>query len=181
LELNLVTDDSSLPDRIIWIDETIFKLNGHINRHNCVYDAVENPYIVITQEMNTPGVIVWVIGSFFFDGTVTAHSYLEKLNKEIVPAIESQTNLRKMFYMHDGALAHYAQSIRDFLDRTFPNRWIDRHGPIDWPARSLDWTATASFLWGLIKDRQHQRACHSVPERLQICKDVEGEHIEQFL
>ncbi len=26
-----------------------------------------------------------------------------------------------------------------------------------------------------------RRACQSVPERLQLCKDLEGEHIEQFL
>jgi hypothetical protein len=26
-----------------------------------------------------------------------------------------------------------------------------------------------------------RRACQSVPERLQLCKEVEGEHIEQFL
>ena len=26
-----------------------------------------------------------------------------------------------------------------------------------------------------------QKACQSVPERLQLCKDLEGEHIEQFL
>jgi hypothetical protein len=26
-----------------------------------------------------------------------------------------------------------------------------------------------------------RRACQSVPERLQLCKDLEGEHIEQYL
>jgi hypothetical protein len=83
-----------------------------------------------------------IIGPFFFREIVTAHNYLEKLNKEITPAIESQTNLRKMFYMHDGAPFHYAQSVRDFLDRKFPNRWIGRRGPIDWPARSPDLTPT---------------------------------------
>jgi hypothetical protein len=33
-----------------------------------------------------------IIGPFFFRDTVTAHNYLEKLSKEIVPAIEAQTN-----------------------------------------------------------------------------------------
>ena len=55
--LNLVTDDSSFPDRIVWTDEAIFKLNGHVNRHNCVYYAVVNPNIVVTQEINAPGVV----------------------------------------------------------------------------------------------------------------------------
>ena len=26
-----------------------------------------------------------------------------------------------------------------------------------------------------------QKACQSVPERLQLCEDLEGEHIEEFL
>ncbi|CAF1447532.1 unnamed protein product [Adineta ricciae] len=56
--LNLVADDSSLCDRIVWADEATFKLNGHVNRHNCVYYAVENPHIVITQDMNALGVTV---------------------------------------------------------------------------------------------------------------------------
>ena len=212
--LNLVADNASFPDRIVWTDEAIFKLNGHVNRHNCVYYAVENPHIVVTQEMNALGIVTWagiwsggIICPFFFRDTVTANSYLEKLNEEIVPAIESQTNLRKMFYMHDGAPAHYAKPVRAFLDDKFRNRWISRRRPIEWPARSPDLTPTDFFLWGFLKDRvyatKHQtlqalenatvtemrnlsielcrRVCQSVSERLQLCKDSEGGHIEQFL
>jgi hypothetical protein len=56
--LNLIAADSSFLNRIVWSDEAIFKLNGHVNRHNCVYYAVENPHIVITEEMNAPGITV---------------------------------------------------------------------------------------------------------------------------
>jgi hypothetical protein len=136
--LSLVADDSSLLEQIIWTDESSFKLNGHVSQHNCVYYATENPHIVIAQEMNVPGVIVWagiwsggIIGPFFFRDTVTAQSYLEKLNDEIVPTIESRMNLEEIFYMHDGAPAHYAQSVRHFLHETFLDRWIGRRGPID--------------------------------------------------
>jgi hypothetical protein len=136
----------------VWTDEATFKLNGHVNRHNCVYYATENPHIVITQEINPPGVIVWaglwfggLIGPFFFRDTVTGHSYLEKLDEEIVPAIEYRMNLEEIYYMHDGAPAHYDQSVRHFLDKTFPDRWIGRRAPIDWPARSSDLTPTDFF------------------------------------
>ena len=198
----------------MWTDEATFKLNGHVNRHNCVYYATENPHIVITQEMNVPGIVVWagiwsggLIGPFFFRDTVTGRSYLEMLDEKIVPAIEYQMNLEEIFYMHDGAPAHYHQSVRRFLDKTFPDRWIGRRGPIEWPARSPDLTPTDFFLWGVIKDRVYatkpqnlqalkdaistemgrlpmelcQKACQAVSERLQLCKDLEGEHIEQFL
>lgn len=34
--LNLLSEDSSVLNRIIWADEAIFRLRGHVNRHNCV-------------------------------------------------------------------------------------------------------------------------------------------------
>ena len=109
--------------------------------------------MVITQEMNAPGVSVWIgiwfrglIGPFFLHDTVTAHSYLEKLRREIVPSITYQMDSTKVFYMHDGAPPHYAQSVRQFLDEKFPDRWISRRGPIEWPARSPDLTPTDFFL-----------------------------------
>ena len=212
--LNMVADDYSFIDRIIWTDEATFKLNGHVNRHNCVYYAVENPHIVVTQEMHAPGVTVWtgiwsggIIGPFFFPETVTAHSYLEKLRREIVPSITRKMDSTEIFYMQDGAPPHYAQSVRQFLDEIFPDRWIGRRGPIEWPARSPDLTPTDFFLWGFIKDRVYatkhenleelkeaitteirslpialcQRACRSVSKRLQLSKDLEGRHFEHLL
>jgi hypothetical protein len=139
--------------------------------------------------------------------TVTALSYLEKLRREIVPSITRKMDSTDIFYMQDGAPPHYAQSVRQFLDETFPNRWIGRRGPIEWPARSPDLTPTDFFLWGVIKDRVYvtehgnleelkeaitaeirslpvelcQRACQSVSKRLQLCKDLEGKHFEHLL
>jgi len=43
---------------VLWSDEAIFKLNGRINRHNCVYWAFENPNLVLQQELNVPGIMV---------------------------------------------------------------------------------------------------------------------------
>ena len=130
-------DDYSFLDRIIWTDEATFKLNGCVHRHHCVYYAVDNPHRVVTQEMNAPGVTVWtgiwsaggIIGPFFFRETVTAHSYLEKLRREIVPSITRQMDSTEIFYMQDGAPPHDAQSVRQFLDETFPDRWIGQLDP----------------------------------------------------
>jgi hypothetical protein len=83
--LNMLAEDSSLLDRIVWTDEAIFKLNGHVNRHNCVHYATENPHAIITQEMNTPGITVWagiwlggIIGPFFFHNNVNAICMTER-------------------------------------------------------------------------------------------------------
>ena len=43
---------------------------------NCVYCTVENPHIVVAQEMNAPGIMTWagiwsgsIIGPFLFRNT----------------------------------------------------------------------------------------------------------------
>lgn len=75
------------------------------------------------------------------------------------------------------------------------------------PAQSPDLTSADFFLWGVVKDRVYsnkpqnlqelkdavidqmqnlprkfcQSACQSVRERLQLCRDLNGGHIEQYL
>ncbi|GFR23221.1 DUF4817 domain-containing protein [Trichonephila clavata] len=81
---------------IIWSDEAQFKLNGTVNRHNCVYWGEENPNITIEKAVNLPGVNVWcglssrgLIGPFRFEGTVTGINYLTMLADSIFPAIRA--------------------------------------------------------------------------------------------
>ena len=164
--------------------------------------------------MNAPGVTVWIeiwagglIRPFFFRDTVTGHSYLEKLRRKIVPSITYQMVSTRIFYMHDWAPPHYAQSVQQFFNETFLDRSIRRRGPVEWRARFPDLTPTDSFLWGVVNDRVYatkpenleelkdaiiaeirnlpvelcQRACRSASERLQLCKDLEGKHFEHLL
>ena len=106
-----------------------------------------------------------------------------------------------------GAPAHYALCVRDFLDEEFPGRWIAWRGPIDCSARSSDLTPAGFFLWGSIKGidcatqvqtlpalkeaivaaiqnlqvDSCQLVCRSVPERLQLRKNMNGGQTEQVL
>ena len=52
-------DDAQFYKQILWTNEAQFKLNGRINRHNCVYWADESPRESIAHELNLPGVTVW--------------------------------------------------------------------------------------------------------------------------
>jgi hypothetical protein len=38
--LVMVEEDNSILDKIIWTDEAIFKLNGHINRHLKILESI---------------------------------------------------------------------------------------------------------------------------------------------
>lgn len=135
--MDLVTEKASFLARIVWSDETIFELNGHVDRHDSVYYAVHNPHVLDTQETNAPGITTWagitsgaVIDPLFFRNTVTTNNHLETLKKEMVRAIESQTNLRKMYYLH-GAPAHHAQPLRASFDDKFRDRFLNRRAPFD--------------------------------------------------
>lgn len=75
----------------MWSNEATFKTNGIVNRYNCVYYADTNPNIVLTQELNAPGVCVWagissygVIGPYFFEGTVNGDKHLKMLNEVVI-------------------------------------------------------------------------------------------------
>lgn len=154
--LDMVRQDETILDRIYWSDEATFKLNGHINRHNCIYWASENPHITIQKEVNLPGVTVWaalasqgLIGPFFFEGTVNGHNYLNMLRTQFFPLVQNHEN--DIYFQQDGAPPHYAREVREWLDNTFDGRWLGRRGPVEYPARSPDLTPLDFFLWGAMK------------------------------
>lgn len=52
-------EDIEIMDRIIWIDEATFKLNGHVNLHNSVYYSTENLHLIRENNNLSPGISVW--------------------------------------------------------------------------------------------------------------------------
>ena len=110
-------------DCILWSNEAVFKLNRCINRHNCVYWAPENPKVAIDAPVNLTDVCVWcavtsewILGPFFFDGTVTAQSYLAMLQHQLLPLLQQQDEAEGLYFQQDRAPAHYATLGRDSLD-----------------------------------------------------------------
>jgi hypothetical protein len=56
-----------------------------------------------------------------------------------------------MWYMHDGALAHFSCAVWDVLNNTYHDRWIGRGGPIAWPPSSPDLNPLDFHPWGHLK------------------------------
>ena len=56
-----------------------------------------------------------------------------------------------MYFQHDGAPPHYTRHAREYLNESFPNRWLGRGGPVAWPPRSPDLTPLDYYLWGHMK------------------------------
>jgi len=56
---NMVREDEEFVGKMGWSDEAQFKLNGTVNRHNCVYWTPENPRVHVEKEVDLPGLNVW--------------------------------------------------------------------------------------------------------------------------
>jgi hypothetical protein len=123
-----VGEDAHFLGMIVWTGEATFKLNGTVNRHNCVYWFYENPNVHVNKAVNLPGLSVWcdvsssgVEGSFFFEGTVTGAACLNMLQESIVPAVRQLYGDEDMWYQQDWAPPHYHRDVRAYLDDTFPD------------------------------------------------------------
>ena len=94
---NQLTEQPDLLSKIVWTDEACFKLSGHVNRHNCVYWADENPHVIMTTQLNQPGITVWggiccdgVVGSICFDEPINGPRYLDMLTEVVVPQLQAR-------------------------------------------------------------------------------------------
>lgn len=154
---------------IMFTDEASFKLNGTVNRHNCVYYANENPHMTFEKSVNSPGVMVWagicptkIIGPYFFDKTVTGESYLEMLNTYAIPHMRQMDN--NLWWQQDGAPPHFSRIVRDRLDKEFAQRWIGRRGPLEWPPRSPDLNPLDYAVWGIIKENVYKNRVNNLDQ-----------------
>jgi hypothetical protein len=129
---------------------------------------------------------------------------LDALIEEVPLAIR-----REMWFMHDGAPAHFNLLVRHYLNRRFPLRWIGRGGPTAWPARSQDLNPLDYYLWGHLKSvvyetpvpdivelrRRLTQGCEDIKatnevferirrsllRRAETCVEIDRSHFEQYL
>lgn len=187
--LEMQVNQPNLFERVLWSDEATFKLNGHINRHNCIYYEAENPHVILEKEVNMPGLSVWagvwyggIIGPYFFNGTINGLRYQQMLAEFVWPAVSNFIlEDEPFYYQHDGAAPHFARVVRDWMNEHFQNQWIGRRGYIDWPPRSPDLTVPDFFLWGYLKDRVYGRNPVNLAElRTAITEEVEAISIDMI-
>ena len=69
--------------------------------------------------------------------------------------------LNRIHFQQDGAPPHSTKSVRDYLYKTFGDKWIGRTGPINWPVRSPDLSPLDYFLWAHLKRLVHDYNPHT--------------------
>lgn len=212
--------DPNFLKKICFSDESTFHLTGYVNRHNCRYWSEANPnehreaHTQRPQKRNVWAGILGndIIGPFFIDGNLNSAKYILLLHNQVVPAMRlsaARQNIAwdEVWFQQDGAPAHYARLVREYLDLVFPNRWIGRLGPMLWPPRSPDLTPLDFFLWGFLKDKvfrtspdtlqemenrimenclipdenMFEKVRESFGQRILLCIHEEGRQFEQFL
>lgn len=153
--------DQNFSRRILSVDEAIFTRNGINNFRNTHVWAIDNPHAIKrTNFQHRFSVNVWagivngiLIGPHILPDRLTGEEYLNFLQNHLPNLLEQvPLNIRQdMWLLQDGAPPHFRRDVREFLDNTFPNRWIGRNGPVAWPPRSPDLTPCDFFLWGYMK------------------------------
>ena len=156
--LHRLDSDPGFLKRVCFSDESTFHVSGLINRHNSRIWGSQNPHETYELERDSRKLNVWcgimhdkIIGPFFLaEKSITAQIYLDLLTEYVSPQLE-QYQLQVVF-QQDGAPPLWGLQVRQFLNDTFPDKWIGRDSPILWPPRSPDITPLDFFLWGCVMD-----------------------------
>jgi len=74
-----------------------------------------------------------------------------------------------MYFQHDGAPPHYTRHVREYLNESFPNRWLGCGGPVAWPPRSPDLTPLDYYLGGHMKTLVYET---KVDSRAALCHHI---------
>lgn len=164
-------DDPLFLTKILWSDESTFKKDGYMNMHNLHEWHVENPHLTRQDRSQYRfKVNMWtgilngqIIGPFELPDALNGEVYLDFLQNHLPSLLEDvPLNIyREMWFQQDGCPAHYARSVRQYLDEEFPGRWIGRSGPISWPARSPDLNPLDFFYWGAVKEKVYSKPIES--------------------
>jgi len=112
-----------------------------------------------------------------------------------------------MYYQHGGALPHFSQVVRQYLNYKFPNGWIGRGSTQNWPPQSPDMNSSDCHVWGYMKDMLYaykvntreellqrilsaarstnnvavlHKVTSSLVTRVRKCIQADGGHFEQF-
>ena len=174
--------DPALKNLIFFSDEATFHTSGLVNKQNCRIWGLEKPTEVNEFERDSPKVNVWcamssncIIGPYFFEEeTVTGQNYLNMLTTFFHPEIVRKRIVRRIIFQQDGAPPHYSTEVRDWLNKTFPGKWIGRRGSIEWAPRSPDLSPLDFYLWGYLKQKVYSKPINNLNHlRQRITEEIQ--------
>lgn len=176
-----ILQNNRILHRCLFTDEAQFTRDGINNSRNAHVWAQQNPFAIKqTHSQIRFSFNVWcgvinnrLIGPYFLPHLLTGEVYLEFL-QNILPILldNADVNVGGMYFQHDGASPHFRVIVRDFLNDNFPNNWIGRGGPHNWPARGPDFNPIDYHVWGYLKSKVYSTEINTREELLQRIEDA---------
>ena len=177
---------------VIWSDEAIFKLNGHVNRHDNITWTDTNPRKIIDRPFQSPGVMVWagvfndrLIGPIFFDdGNDHRRSIFEHARKWFM-AGDCRTRQHRFDLLSARRRTSSLQiECTRMAERGF--RWIDGLAAVvrsNGHHRSPDLTPLDFWLWGYLKEKVYAEKPRTIDDLKRIISEkmaeISGDMIER--
>ena len=93
-----------------------------------------------------------LIGPFILEGRITGEAYLRFLQEKLPQLLEDVPLDKRSRIQHDAAPPHSSRGVTNFLNYSFPGRWIGRCSPHHWPARSPDLSPLDYCVCGWMKN-----------------------------
>ncbi|KAJ4426443.1 hypothetical protein ANN_27257 [Periplaneta americana] len=126
----------NFPALVLLTDEAQFTRDGITNFHNQHVWAYENPPATVPSHHQVRfSLNMWagiigdrLVGPHVLVNRLTGQAYTNFLENTIPHVLEDTPliNRQHIHFLHDGAPAHFSRTARRYLDRRFPDRWIDR-------------------------------------------------------
>lgn len=217
--IQMITQAPQFLSRILFTDEASFSRESIRNFHNNHIWADENPHEIAESKFQHQfSLNVWLgviddylIGPYFLPIRLNGDAYCHFLEEELPQLFDDvPVQIRQeLWFMHDGAPAHFSNNARRYLDEVYANRWIGRGGTQNWPARSPDLNPLDFCIWGFLKTLVYstpveniddlrdriivacetirntpglfQRIRNSIRRRVESCILVEGRHFQHLL
>ncbi|CAH1986618.1 unnamed protein product [Acanthoscelides obtectus] len=113
---------------------------------------IENPIRILKAHSFHPYKIhlVQELNEDDFDRRLQFCEDMNAIDPALTAIIENQNDRRyianRLMFQQDGAPPHYVLRVRQYLDQTFPDRWIGRRGVNEWPPRSPDLSPLDFFM-----------------------------------
>jgi len=174
----LMENDDDLLAEIIFSDEATFKWKGQQIQYEDMGEWKSACTLEVECDSKTQCVLCHIKADcvrpvhLWGTKTVTGWRYLEMLTSWLIPqqAVERHDYL----FQQDGAPPLWHLTVRTFLNKHLPNRWIGCTGQNDqvfckWPSRSPDLTVCDFFLWCYVKDRVYVPPLPATVDELQQC------------
>ena len=122
---------------MIFSDEAYFYLSESVNKQNNRLWLKEKPLDWIEKALKDtkgPGLVrnfrQKIYGPYFFENTVNQHTYLDMLKNFFWPKHLRTSEYKNFYFQQDGATAHTATSVQNWLKSKFSDKFIDK---IKWP------------------------------------------------